>query len=270
MFEIMLRRVTAQPPSFERSRMLASIYFTQEDYEKALEVLDSIKAEGLIDQDPATYYAFLKQILTKLGRTDEAMASLREGIDAHPQVAGDLAYELAMVLEISGDTPASRQVMRETLEKYPNHAGLNNALGYAWANEGINLPEARKLIETALRESPEEPAYLDSMGWVLYKLGDFEQALNYLRQSRALQQIPHPVILDHLGDTLYRLGRQGEAVASWKEAADALENHREMFTDPELEGLDDRLAAKMQAVADGQPAPVAAVAEAIAPAIEEN
>jgi len=92
-----------------------------------------------------------------------------------------------------------------------------NYMAYTWADRGINLQEALELITKAISYEPENSAYLDTLGWVHYQLGDFPKAYEFI--SRALEiGPPHEEILENLGDAAHALGRTEEAIRHWKES----------------------------------------------------
>lgn len=93
-----------------------------------------------------------------------------------------------------------------------------NFLGYMLADRNIRLPEAKVLIEKALTAEPENPAFQDSMAWVLYRLGDYKNALNWILKCQKNITQPDAVILDHLGDIRWKLGLKDQAIEAWKEA----------------------------------------------------
>jgi tetratricopeptide (TPR) repeat protein len=102
-----------------------------------------------------------------------------------------------------------------------SRAEVLNYLGYLLADEGKRLDEARELISRALSIDPENAAYLDSMGWVLYRLRDFNGAKEYLESAVQFMDVSDEenyVIYDHLGDVYYEIGRVREAVEAWEEA----------------------------------------------------
>ena len=96
-----------------------------------------------------------------------------------------------------------------------------NYLGYLLADGGVRLEEARIYIEKALAIEPENGAYLDSMGWVLYRLEEYHKAIEYLEDAIQLMDVTEEenyVIYDHLGDVYYKIGMYKEAVSAWEEA----------------------------------------------------
>jgi Tfp pilus assembly protein PilF len=91
-----------------------------------------------------------------------------------------------------------------------------NAYGYTLADHNEDLPRARKLIERAYAEAPRNAAILDSLGWVLYRQGDPDGALTYLKAAYADDRGAD--IAAHLGEVLWQLGRRDEADKLWSEA----------------------------------------------------
>src|SRR5262249_6873709 len=116
----------------------------------------------------------------------------------------------------------------------PGNPTYLNDLGYIWADQGINLAESEKLIRKALEEDrkfrkkaglkgeddKDNAAYLDSLGWVLFKQGKAKEAKPYLLQAAKDREGQHTEILDHLGDVHMALGEKAEAVAVWKKAVE--------------------------------------------------
>ena len=97
-------------------------------------------------------------------------------------------------------------------------AGLNNNLAYLYADMGIKLDKAQELIHKALADRPGEPAYMDSLGWVLYKQGRFAEAKTVFDDVISDAEGRHPIMLDHAGDTCWRLGLKAEAIRLWDRA----------------------------------------------------
>jgi tetratricopeptide (TPR) repeat protein len=98
----------------------------------------------------------------------------------------------------------------------PGDAHVQNALGYTLADTGKNLPEARELLTAALAQSPDNAATLDSMGWLLYKEGNYPAALDHLQ--RASQSGADPEIDLHIGEVQWAMGDQKAARATWQAA----------------------------------------------------
>jgi Flp pilus assembly protein TadD len=91
----------------------------------------------------------------------------------------------------------------------PDMAAAYNALGYSYADRNIKLMEAKNLIETATKLSPEDHYIMDSLGWVYYRLGDLARANEELRRAYTIQQDPE--IAAHLAEVLWKQGQRDEA-----------------------------------------------------------
>ena len=107
--------------------------------------------------------------------------------------------------------------LKKLIRLQPDHAHAYNALGYSFADHNMRLPEAHELIEKALQLAPDDPFIIDSMGWVLYRMGKNKQALEFLRKAYSARSDPE--IAAHLGEVLWVAGERGEAEKIWQEAA---------------------------------------------------
>ena len=130
-------------------------------------------------------------------------------------------FNLGIAYERMGKIPESIRYLDRAVQLDDTNPASLNYLGYLLADEGIRLDEARELIAKALDQDPTNGAYLDSMGWVYYRLSEFEKARDYL--ERAVQHIDlnneeNYLIYDHLGDVYYVIGLLPEAAEAWKMA----------------------------------------------------
>jgi Tfp pilus assembly protein PilF len=128
-----------------------------------------------------------------------------------------------------------------------------------WADDGRNLAEAETMIRLAVNAEPDNAAYLDSLGWVLYKRGRFEESHRHLAEATNTADQPDPVVLDHLGDVLYRLHRRQEAMDAWQRSLERLSAPRQDRQD--LKKLKLQLKQKIEQQKGGQPVNVAPVAQ---------
>ena len=186
-------------------------------------------------------------------------AVFQERIARFPRHEADLTHAWAATYDRRGDRPRSEQIMVDLVKKFPDHALTNNFLGYLWAWRGVHLEQALAMISSAVAKEPDNAAYLDSLGWVNYKLGNFEQALRSLKQASNAEGGQDAIVLDHVGDALYRLGRVPEAVIYWNRSMQDSHPDDAQSPDPERSSLRGRLARKIGAAANNAPAPVAEV-----------
>ena len=129
----------------------------------------------------------------------------------------DLIYEQAMMTEKVGKFDEMESLLRKVIEIKPDYHHAYNALGYSLAERNLRLPEAKQLIEQALKLAPGEPFIVDSLGWVEFRLGNLDEAAKLLRQ--ALTGRPDAEIAAHLGEVLWASGAQDEARRVFAEAA---------------------------------------------------
>jgi tetratricopeptide (TPR) repeat protein len=179
----------------------------------ALAMVDAISPQ---DDDERVQVVLTKsQILRDAGRLDRAAAVLEEADRAMPDTA-DIKYELAMLNERRGRLDELERLLRQVIALEPGHAHAYNALGYTLADHNQRLPEALQLITRALSISPNDPFILDSMGWVRFRMGQTDQAVDYL--SRAYAERPEPDIGAHLAEALWRKGQRDRATELLREA----------------------------------------------------
>ncbi|HBP42686.1 MAG TPA: hypothetical protein DD644_13255 [Halomonas sp.] len=150
------------------------------------------------------------QLLDEFNLQEEAMALLDRELARTPDDTS-LLYLRAMRAWEMGDLEAMERDLRQILHTEPNNADALNALGYTLADLNLQgrLEEARDLIERAYEADPSNPAILDSMGWVYFRLGQPDNALAWLESAYA--QVPDQEIAAHLAEVLHALGRSEEA-----------------------------------------------------------
>ncbi len=158
------------------------------------------------------------QLLREANLHKEAFNLLGEALLKSPDQP-ELLYDHALTAEKIDRFDVLEASLKRLVQLRPDHAHAYNALGYSLAERNIRLPEAKKLIERALELSPEDFFIIDSMGWVLYRMGDLKGAAAQLR--RAWNGRPDGEIGAHLGEVLWLLGERDEARRIWQEALKA-------------------------------------------------
>ena len=120
-----------------------------------------------------------------------------------------------IAFERLGEWPKAEADFKRALELEPDQPLVLNYLGYSWVEQEHNLDEAKAMIEKAVELRPDDGYIVDSLGWVAYKLGDFEEAVHQL--ERAVELVAgDPIINDHLGDAYWQVGRLHEAQFQWR------------------------------------------------------
>jgi tetratricopeptide (TPR) repeat protein len=239
------------PGLVEAQLLIAAILQQDKQYDLAIAAFEAIPAEA-----PEALEAEIgrAESMQDAGRVDEGIAALREAVATYPRsieahtslgdmlrqekrfaeagVAYDGAlalvphperrhwpmfYQRAITFERSDQWPRAEADFRRALELEPDQPLVLNYLGYSWVEMGENLAEAQAMIEKAVEQRPEDGYIVDSLGWVLFRLGDFEAAVEHLETAVELKPVD-PVINDHFGDSLWMVGRKIEARFQWKRA----------------------------------------------------
>ena len=179
----------------------------------ALEILKVISERK--DCDVQTYLVW-SEFLIENGQVAEAIAVIEAGM---AKFVGDkkLLFSRGAYLERKGDKKAAEAAFRELIAKDPDNAAALNYLGYMFADDGVNLDEAEKLIQRAVKLQPNNGGYLDSLGWVYYKKGQYKRALDTLEKALALDK-NEGVIWEHVGDAHMALGDKNSALMKYREA----------------------------------------------------
>ncbi len=183
-----------------------------------------------------------------VGRLPDAIVLLQRVLKDQPD-ANRLRFVLGAKLQRSGDFDAAVSTMRELIRADPRNAEALNFIGYEFAERGIRLPEAEKLVELALSIDPRNGLIADSLGWVYFKEGKTRQAIELLQSARRLAP-DMPVIAEHLGDVYVASGETDLAMDSYRLAIEALGDS----PDPEIasslrrkvEGLKARTASSAE------------------------
>lgn len=185
--------------------------------EEAVSVLDRARKEV----PPSFRIEYLSGVArSQLKRFDQALeaysAAEKLGSTNQPPLTDHRFYfQVGALLERKGDETKSIEYLEKALELKPDYDDALNHLGYMWAEKGKNLPKARAMIEQALKAEPENPAYMDSMGWVLFKLGKHPEALDWLLKARQRMTEPDATVLDHVGDAAAACARWDLAREAW-------------------------------------------------------
>jgi tetratricopeptide (TPR) repeat protein len=155
------------------------------------------------------------QILRNANQTQAAMKVMQAGLKRFPDNT-DLLYDYAMLAEKLNKLDVMETALRKVMKLAPNNQHAYNALGYSLAERNMRLQEAYALVDKALKLAPEDPFIMDSMGWVQFRLGKFDEAERLLRRAYELR--PDPEIAAHLGEVLWVKGKREDAKKFWRDA----------------------------------------------------
>lgn len=192
-----------------RSRA-AALLLEKKERGEALTLLDDYVSEH---PDRSFEMTITKaHLLAEHGESDAGIALLASALDRHPQHPA-LQYDRAVLLEQAGKAKESITALERLLSERAEDPTLLNALGYTMADHDIDLPRAESLIRKSLTVMPDNPAVLDSLGWVRFKRGDSKGALEHLQRAYTLAHDPE--IAAHWGEALWKSGQQQEARRVW-------------------------------------------------------
>ena len=210
------------PQSAELTFQLGWIQLQADEFDASERTLKS--AVLLAESEPkleARARLLLGALYTQQGKWDEAI-SLYEELLAIPEITDELVRRGRMALSNAyvqgGDMANGERILEDVYAQSPDDPGVNNDLGYLYAEQNKNLEKAEQMVRIAVEAEPDNPAYLDSLGWVLYRLGKHEEALEVLKKANADPDYRDSTIIEHLGDVEKALGKDDDARKSWTEA----------------------------------------------------
>lgn len=166
--------------------------------------------------DPAPFWYFLGLAFARNDFHDSAIVWFERARDDDTSDTR-VQFSLGAALERAGRFGEAAVIFLNLLEQKPTHAAALNYLGYMYADSGMHLEESLDMIERALEQDPDNGAYLDSFGWVLFRLGRYAEAENQIRRALDVLQ-SDATVYDHLGDILAATGRREEARETWRRA----------------------------------------------------
>ncbi|MFI8482918.1 tetratricopeptide repeat protein [Pseudomonas sp. NPDC078700] len=173
------------------------------------------RARGAEPDYAIQLYLIEAEALAGKKQEEQAWQLIQQGLKEFPDDL-NLLYTRAMLAEDRGDLEQLETDLRFILERDPENTMALNALGYTLADRTTRYQEADQLIDKAYRLSPNDPAILDSKGWVNYRLGKLDEAEGFLR--KALADFPDHEVAAHLGEVLWAQGNQSEARKVWADA----------------------------------------------------
>ncbi|WP_406870951.1 tetratricopeptide repeat protein [Thioclava sp. 'Guangxiensis'] len=239
------------PRNADATLLAASVLDQQEQYDLAIATYDQIDAASQLH-----YAAELgkAETMMRAGQADEAIKTVQAVAEADPELRGvwvslgDMlrreerfgeaaeAYQKALSRiqtpeprdwfvyyaagisdERSDKWDRAEGEFRKALELNPGQPSVLNYLGYSYVEKGENLEEALKMIREAVKNSPDSGYIIDSLGWALFRLGRYDEAVTEMEKAATLESVD-PLVNDHLGDVYWAVGREREARFQWKRA----------------------------------------------------
>ncbi|QQD17649.1 tetratricopeptide repeat protein [Spongiibacter nanhainus] len=205
---------------FDRAvRRLAALSAAEESTDRALARLAALRED--LPQHAVTLYLLEAELLRTSAQPQRGFDLLSDALAEHPDDEG-LRYARSLFAEKLGNIEVVENDLRHILKRDPNNAAALNALGYTLANLTSRLDEAEQLVKRALQQEPDDPAIIDSYGWILLLKGQVEEAVTWL--EKAFAQTQDHEIAAHLGEALWQAGDQQRAKSVWKQGLEHTPN----------------------------------------------
>lgn len=196
-------------------------YIVQEDNRTATD--QGIKIlEILLEKEPGspvlvTYIGLLHHLNKEYDKGIATFETIEDSIistNYKPDVVCEYYFWYGACLEQGGQINKAILAFEKCLQVNPDHVEALNYLAYLWAEKGEHLEKALEYANSALAKKPDNPAYLDTLGWIYYKMQRYQEAFDKIK--KASDMLPtEPTIHEHLGDTLLKLGKKKEAIEEW-------------------------------------------------------
>jgi tetratricopeptide (TPR) repeat protein len=183
--------------------------------DQAIAHLDAMLKGSQSDGTLVRIYLAKGELLRQAHRYEDSMAVFNTALEIVPGNS-DLLYARALVAERLGRIDQLEADLKVILETEPDNAHALNALGFTLADQTDRIEEAYAYLKRAIEIMPEDPAIIDSLGWVYYRMGNYEEAIGLLRT--ALSHFDDAEIAAHLGEVLWVSGQQQEARGIWQKA----------------------------------------------------
>ncbi|MFH0752983.1 MAG: tetratricopeptide repeat protein [Candidatus Omnitrophota bacterium] len=205
-----------QPDDLQVRYLLAVVYASIRDYDNAARQYEIILQKFTsVEPENADFYLYLGQLYLTQGKVEQAVAQFEKVLLIQPDNT-ELLLEVGSFYLDHSRRKEGMGLLKRCVEVDPVNADCLNGLGYTYAQDRVHLDEAAKLIQQALKIESDNAAYLDSMGWVRYQQGQWQDALVWLQ--KAADKENDPTIFDHIGDVYRKMNRLDKALDAWRQA----------------------------------------------------
>jgi tetratricopeptide (TPR) repeat protein len=217
---------------FNAQIRVVALLSEQQKFQQARDHLKSIRPAN--DQQQIQLYLLEGDVLREARQYDDAKQFYSSILDSRPDETS-IRYARALIAEKLGELDLLESDLRTILQTEPENAQVLNALGYTLADRTKRYDEALQYIQKAMELQPDDAAVIDSMGWVKYRLGDYEAAVAHLRKANELAKDPE--IAAHLGEVLWVMGKKNDALKVWEKSLKEHPEHEALLKTMKRFGL---------------------------------
>lgn len=209
-----LAKIESGERMYVEARTLSAYLLRQE--KRFAEAAEELSAALKVKENDIGLLVYLATVQREAEQFTEAIETMQQVLAQEPDDDRHL-FTLGVLYHDAGDEAKAEEVMRRVIAANPSNANALNYLGYTLAEGNRSLPEAEELIKRALTLDASNGYFLDSLGWVYFKMGRYQDALVQL--ERAVKFSPDDaVILEHLGEVLLKLGQRERALKTFEQA----------------------------------------------------
>jgi len=210
-------------------RGIANLLVEKEQNYEAIKILEDVY-DQYKELDALIQIGDIYRYEEKYNEAVKTYDRVTEKFETIPEKYWHVLYSRGMAYERLKKFKESEQDLLAALEFRPEHPFLLNYLGYSWADQGINLKRAQDMINKAFELKPDDGYIADSVGWVHFKQGAYEDSIQYL--ETAVELLPYDATInDHLGDAYWKVGRETEAKFQWQRALNNAEDNENELKD---------------------------------------
>jgi Tfp pilus assembly protein PilF len=202
---------------------IAGTYYDKGEYQKIVDMME--RAQRSVPKDSRVYF-FLGLAYSRMDRNEEAIKALRHSLELKPDDMNAIST-LALTLDGLHRYQESDSLYEHALKLDPrSHLVLNN-YGYSLAERGLQLDRALQMSLQAVAAEPGNASYLDTAGWVYFRLAKYDEARSYIEKAIAAGGAS-ATVYEHMGDIQFKLGQKEKAEQFWKQALQMNINNQEL------------------------------------------
>ncbi len=197
----------------ELPMQIGAYYFQQRRYRAAIDLAN--KYATVFPREARL--PFMEALcFSQMDSTDRAIQALRRTVAVDSNFV-DAWSQLGILYNSQGNLAMSDAAYERALTIDPTNALVNNNYAYSFSERNIHLERAEAMVKLSLKAEPNNPSYLDTMGWILYQRGKYKEAAEFI-QKAIDNGDASATVYEHLGDAYHKLGQLGKAIQAWREA----------------------------------------------------